>query len=134
MPVNTTDYQSEAGTHVGSFNTVNIQISKNRLKHASILFLIIPVDEPLPAPAPVFKEMPPSSPKFVGYEDYLHMLEEHFVTKSAYGQPRPTFVLFGVGGVGKTQICLRFAESISNKYVMIALSFRNQIEDISTII
>ena len=94
----------------------------------------MPVDEHLPAPPLPYKAMPPSSPKFVGYEDYLHMLNEHFVLKSAYGQSWPTFVLFGVGGVGKTQICLRFAESISNKYVIITLSFRNQIEDISTII
>jgi hypothetical protein len=38
------------------------------------------------APAPIYQAMPPSSPKFVGHEDYLHMLDEHFVLQSAHGQ------------------------------------------------
>ena len=85
------------------------------------------VDEPLPAPAPVYKAMPPSSPKFVGYEDYLQMLHDHFILKPT-NKLRRAFVLCGVGGVGKTQICLKFAESISNKSVLIILAFKNQIE------
>ena len=76
-------------------------------------------DGPSEAPALIYKTMPPSSPKFVGYEDYLHRLDEHFVLQPAHGQSRPTFVLYGVGGVGKTQISLRFAENLAKKYVMI---------------
>ena len=83
------------------------------------------IDEPLPAPAPAYKAMPPSSPKFVGYEDYLQMLHDHFILQTT-NKLRRTFVLFGVGGVGKTQICLKFAENISNKLVI--LNLINQIE------
>ena len=77
------------------------------------------IDVPLPAPAPAlrqpdYKLRPSSSPKFVGYEDHLHQLEDHFVSQSANGQSRQIFVLYGVGGAGKTQICLRFAERMES--------------------
>ena len=85
------------------------------------LHLSTPLDESSQASvSPLYKLRPSSSPKFVGYEDYLKMLDDHFLQQPANRQLRHTFVLFGVGGVGKTQICLRFAEKISNKYVMIS--------------
>jgi hypothetical protein len=52
--------------------------------------------------------MPSSSPYFVGCEDHLQKLQDYFQMQPANG--RRTFVLFGVGGVGKTQICLKFLE------------------------
>jgi flagellar biosynthesis GTPase FlhF len=54
--------------------------------------------------------MPSSSPNFVGCEDYLQKLDECFHVRAANEVGRRVFVLFGVGGVGKTQLCLKFAE------------------------
>jgi hypothetical protein len=66
-------------------------------------------------PRPVYKMMPSSSPKFMGCEDYLQKLDEFFHVRIANDLTRRVFVLFGVGGVGKTQICLKFAEKSSDK-------------------
>jgi GTPase SAR1 family protein len=54
--------------------------------------------------------MPSSSPYFVGCEDHLQKLQDYFCGRPANETKRRTFVLFGVGGVGKTQICLKFLE------------------------
>jgi hypothetical protein len=59
--------------------------------------------------------MPSSSPKFVGGEDYLQKLDEFFSVRPANDLTRRVFVLFGVGGIGKTQICLKFSEKSSHK-------------------
>jgi hypothetical protein len=58
--------------------------------------------------------MPSSSNSFVGRVDYLAKLEAVFV--EGRGQPgsRPVSVLSGFGGVGKTQISVRFAETRSH--------------------
>jgi hypothetical protein len=69
----------------------------------------------LPLPKPVHKWMPSSSPNFVGCEDHLQRLHDYFHVKPANETRRRTFVLFGVGGVGKTQISLKFAEQSSNR-------------------
>jgi hypothetical protein len=75
------------------------------------------VDQPkaLPLLKPVHKWMPSSSPNFVGCEDHLQKLHDYFQVQPANDTRRRTFVLFGVGGVGKTQICLKFAEQSSER-------------------
>jgi hypothetical protein len=73
------------------------------------------VAAPLPRPKPVYKLMPSSSPNFVGCEDYLQKLDEYFCVRAANEMGRRVFVLFGVGGVGKTQICLKFVEKSPNR-------------------
>jgi hypothetical protein len=76
-----------------------------------------PVDEQkttLP-PKLVYKLMPPSSPNFVGCEDHLQRLHNYFHVQTANEMRCRTFVLFGVGGIGKTQICLKFAEQSSSR-------------------
>ena len=62
-----------------------------------------------------YKFMPLSNPNFVGCEDYLQEIEDCFFQKSVNGTSHRIYVLFGVGGVGKTQISLRFVETSSNR-------------------
>ena len=54
--------------------------------------------------------MPSSNLNFVGREDHLKHLHDHFLEQSSSGSGHRFFVLFGMGGVGKTQICLKFVE------------------------
>ena len=59
---------------------------------------------------------PNSSPLFVGQKDVLDKLREIFVhganSKSVL---RCSCLLWGTGGIGKTQICLKFTEEISDR-------------------
>ena len=59
---------------------------------------------------------PNSSPLFVGRKDVLDKLGKIFV----YGadsklKSRHSCLLWGTGGIGKTQICLKFTEEILNR-------------------
>ena len=49
-----------------------------------------------------------SSIFFTGRDAYLQRLREYF--SSSIGGQRKSFLLYGLGGIGKTQICLRFIE------------------------
>ena len=58
---------------------------------------------------------PNSSIRFTGRTDVLAKLKEHFTAKSADKlRCRKFFLLYGMGGIGKTQICLRFIEDMSD--------------------
>ena len=59
--------------------------------------------------------MPRPSPRFTGREDYLEKLRQHFGTHAGQPKHRQQFLLYGMGGVGKTQICLKFAEEHSDQ-------------------
>ncbi|KAF8346214.1 hypothetical protein F5887DRAFT_883986, partial [Amanita rubescens] len=49
-----------------------------------------------------------SSTFFVGRDEYLQRMKDYF---SSHGEgQRKSFLLYGLGGIGKTQICLRFLE------------------------
>ena len=63
-----------------------------------------------------YKPMPCGNPQFTGRGEYLERLRVYF---SARAEPRPRrlFLLYGVGGVGKTQISLKFAEENTSKSV-----------------
>jgi len=57
--------------------------------------------------------VPNPSPRFTGRADIIAKLKEYF---SANGvQKRKYFLLHGMGGIGKTQICLKFIEEMSNQ-------------------
>ena len=70
----------------------------------------------LPDPSNInLPPLPPirhSSTFFTGQDKYLHKLKDHF-TSQVQGQ-RHFFLLHGLGGIGKTQICLKFIEDNSN--------------------
>lgn len=52
----------------------------------------------------------PSS-RFVGRRGILNRLDDHFMPRSEHYKPRREFLLCGMGGAGKTQIALKFAEN-----------------------
>ncbi|KAF8339286.1 hypothetical protein F5887DRAFT_1137130 [Amanita rubescens] len=75
-------------------------------KFLEVNYYIIP-----PSPDPALPPLPPlkrSSPFFSGREEYLQRLKDHF--KPSTEDRRKSFLLHGLGGIGKTQICLRFLE------------------------
>ena len=45
---------------------------------------------------------------FTGRSAYLQRLKVHFLSNAM--EKRKSFLLHGLGGIGKTQICLKFAE------------------------
>ena len=58
----------------------------------------------------------PLSQQFTGQEVYLNKLRTHFGPTT--GQPsQRRFLLHGKGGVGKTQLALKYAEENANRYV-----------------
>jgi hypothetical protein len=61
-------------------------------------------------------QKPNSSPIFTGRRDVLDKLEEIFSLKDT-NRPmsRHSCLLWGMGGIGKTQICLKFIEEMSHK-------------------
>ncbi|KIK02550.1 hypothetical protein K443DRAFT_6054 [Laccaria amethystina LaAM-08-1] len=58
---------------------------------------------------------PNSSIRFTGRTNVLAKLKEHFTAESnGKLRRRKFFLLYGMGGIGKTQICLRFIEDMSD--------------------
>jgi GTPase SAR1 family protein len=63
--------------------------------------------------APIlFKKMSNASQNFTGRKVYLETLKDHFGLVDGQSSPRRRkgFLLYGLGGSGKTQICLKFIE------------------------
>jgi Holliday junction resolvasome RuvABC ATP-dependent DNA helicase subunit len=58
---------------------------------------------------------PNSSTRFTGRTDVIAKLKEHFTSPSDGVRTRKYFLLHGMGGIGKTQICLRFVEEMSDQ-------------------
>jgi len=61
-------------------------------------------------------QKPNSSPLFTGRKDVLDKLGKIFVHRASSGpMPRCCCLLSGMGGIGKTQICLKFTEKMSDR-------------------
>jgi hypothetical protein len=61
-----------------------------------------------------YKPRASSSANFTGRRDYLTKLRDFFSAESDRPLRRKSFLLYGMGGIGKTQICLRFTEENSD--------------------
>jgi Bacterial TniB protein len=59
-------------------------------------------------------QKPNSSPLFTGQKDVLNRLEKIFADRTN-NRPRRCCLLWGMGGIGKTQICLKFTEEMSDR-------------------
>ena len=55
------------------------------------------------------------NPLFTGCTDILSNLKQYFSTNINEQQQRKCFLLHGTGGIGKTQICLRFIEEMAGQ-------------------
>jgi len=56
--------------------------------------------------------MPNPSNRFTGRTEVITKLNTHFSDANDSAQLRKFFLLHGMGGVGKTQICLKFIEEM----------------------
>ncbi|KAF8722355.1 hypothetical protein AX14_009860, partial [Amanita brunnescens Koide BX004] len=77
----------------GHFTEINIHVTPNSS------------DKPAPSPLLPMKH---SSTMFTGHDEYLQRLRDYF--NSSVEGKRKSFLLYGLGGIGKTQICLKFIE------------------------
>ena len=60
--------------------------------------------------------VPNPSTRFTGRMEIIAKLKEHFFANSGDRfQKRKYFLLHGMGGIGKTQICLKFIEEMSDQ-------------------
>ncbi|KAK4201769.1 hypothetical protein QBC40DRAFT_263847 [Triangularia verruculosa] len=57
-----------------------------------------------------------ASPFFTGREDILDRLDKFFSKRDTGGKPRRQFLLYGIGGAGKTQIAYKFAETAEDRF------------------
>lgn len=51
---------------------------------------------------------------FTGRQDILQRLDSFFAPRDTGGRPRREFLLYGMGGVGKTEIALKFSEVVED--------------------
>jgi len=58
--------------------------------------------------------MPNPSNRFTGQTEVIAKLKKHFSNTNDSVQKRNFFLLYGMGGIGKTQICLKFIEEMSD--------------------
>ena len=64
---------------------------------------------------PIVPQRPNSSALFTGREDILKRLKDHFAPQDEGDKCRKSFLLYGMGGIGKTQICLKFVEEMAGR-------------------
>ena len=59
--------------------------------------------------------MPNPSDQFTGCTEVITRLRKHlFTNTNDSAQKRKFFLLHGMGGIGKTQMCLKFVEDMSD--------------------
>ena len=58
--------------------------------------------------------MPNPSNRFTGRTEVITKLKRHFFSTNDSARNRKFFLLYGMGGIGKTQICLKFVEEMSD--------------------
>lgn len=72
------------------------------------------IRNPLPQPLKAHLDSIPSPPTemFAGREEYLQEMKHYFISSRTTMESRTQrrFVLFGIGGMGKTQIVLKFMQ------------------------
>ena len=60
--------------------------------------------------------VPNPSTRFTGRTEVIAKLKRHFSTNTNdAAQKRKFFLLYGMGGIGKTQICLKFVQEMSDR-------------------
>ncbi|KAF8990417.1 hypothetical protein BDQ17DRAFT_1371921 [Cyathus striatus] len=60
--------------------------------------------------SPISQAAPSTAEMFTGQEQYLEALKKHFKSDNLTNPSRKYFLLYGMGGIGKTQICLKFKD------------------------
>ena len=70
---------------------------------------------PLVQPSISYKPRPLSSRIFTGRKDYLDRLEQYFRQEVDQPPRRKHFLLYGLGGTGKSQISIKFVEQSADR-------------------
>jgi tetratricopeptide (TPR) repeat protein len=83
-------------------------------------------DDVLPVP-----QKPNSSALFTGREDIIEKLKNHFAPQDQGDKQRKSFLLYGIGGIGKTQICLKFVEEMADRYLLLIYWLLKSLKSIS---
>ena len=73
--------------------------------------LVVPESASQPKSKLSMKDQPQTSSLFTGRNAFLNALEEFFTDQGPGQHLRREYLLSGMGGAGKTQIALKFAES-----------------------
>ena len=63
------------------------------------------------------RRRPAASRVFTGRRRLLNRLEDVFAKRDRGSHPRREFLMYGMGGAGKTQLSLKFAEENRDRYV-----------------
>ncbi|KIJ95570.1 hypothetical protein K443DRAFT_40578, partial [Laccaria amethystina LaAM-08-1] len=63
--------------------------------------------------------MPNPSTRFTGRTEVITKLKSHFSNTNDPAEKRKFFLLHGMGGIGKTQICLKFIEEMSDFFASV---------------
>ncbi|KAF8987975.1 hypothetical protein BDQ17DRAFT_1374523 [Cyathus striatus] len=66
--------------------------------------------------SPIKQIAPCTSQLFTGQEQYLEALNKHFKPEISNNLSRKYFLLYGMGGIGKTQICLKYIDDTEDFY------------------
>ena len=91
--------------------------------------LIIPESATEPTSRSPIKYQPLSSSIFTGREDFLNALEEFLTDQDPGPNLRREYLLYGLGGAGKTQIALKFAEKHRQRRVDLEFAFLFTVTD-----
>ena len=90
---------------------VNLFICQNHVENLQYIQYIQPANMQMQIPVP---RKPNSSSIFTGRKDILNKLGKVFAPRASNRLiPRRSCLLWGLGGIGKTQICLKFTEEES---------------------
>lgn len=63
---------------------------------------------------------------FTGRQDILDKLDSFFSPRDTGGRPRREFLLYGMGGVGKTEIALKMADDLDTRHVCLRIDTPNR--------
>lgn len=104
-------YNNIAGNQINNFNPCTSRCSPSAIAatHGCFIchfYIAGPVEG---EPDITYKPMPCHNELFTGREVYLDRLRRYFSPRDK-ASPRRCLLLYGLGGVGKTQICLKFVE------------------------
>ena len=107
---NYNDYGNQCnvqGTSPGNYSLYLMCIRSDLIYHMQIAVVL--------QPKYVYVPPHPISLRFTGQEPYLAKLREYFELPTSDTPGRRCFLLYGMGGVGKTQIALKFAEENADR-------------------
>ncbi|KAL8718789.1 MAG: hypothetical protein Q9225_004121 [Loekoesia sp. 1 TL-2023] len=88
-----------------------------QLPNCYFRFSVVPKSATKPITKSSMKSQPLSSNLFTGREDFINTLGDYFTDQGPGQHLRREYLLYGMGGAGKTQIALKFSEKHRSRLV-----------------